>query len=629
MSDENNKILEEKSMHLWFDNAPLVLCSMKLTLEPNEGGLYAYARFMNIQPDRLRSVTVDIICYDAVRKEIDRIENYTYGGIDIGRNEEFGYNRRIPVNNPDTRNVEFVLKEIRNIADQKWTNEGNHHFDKALEQQNIYTVLGDLNKQFIDVCTRNGINSAKMVFYPIFESSHWLCSCGCFNWGAELSCYDCGSDRDWLRESVTEEYLNKEKEKNSHPTIDLEKYGAQHEAEERRKQRAEFEKRQQEYHQQQKGGSKAAKTPKPKPIKYSSYGAGSDKTKIAIIIVVVILALAAVVFGVVKFGIPYFSYIGAKNAISDGRYDTAITELKKLDGFLDSKEQLSQAIYGKAENVYNTGDKAGAAELYRSIENYSDSKEKYNRTQYEIANQYIGEDEYIEAAKILEEIGNYKDSSDLLEKCFDSIYKQAVESIENKKYNAAYEDFSYLGDYKDSVKYLNECVYERAGTLYKKQQYLEAIKSYESIRGYKDTDKILEKLRKLKCIISASTDGSPAIWSTDGMMCFLCNHSDSATYTLSFDANGNYEFKITCENHESNVKLVTGKYKIEDNIIYTDKRENGNIVWEKRLEIESVKELDKEIEGKNTMIIMTNPFQPSQKVTVYGNNISDESISFD
>lgn len=624
MSDENNKILEEKSMHLWFDNSPLVLCSMKLTLEPDDGGLYAYARFMNIQPDRLRSLTVDIICYDAVRREIDRIENYTYSGIDIGRNEEFGYNRKIPMNNPETRNIEFVLKEITNTADQKWVNEGNRRFDKSLEQQNIYTVLGDLNKQFIDVCTRNGINSTKLVFQPIFGNSYWLCACGCFNWGAEHSCYDCGSDRDWLRESVSEEYLLKQKEKNSHPTIDLEKYGAAHEAEERRKQRAEFEKRQQEYHQQQK----AAKTPKVKPIK-CNYGSGSSKTKMLIIVLVVIAVVAALALGVVKLAIPYFSYANAKNAMSDGRYDTAIIEFKKLDGFLDSKEQLLQAIYGKAENVYSLGDKTGAAELYRSIEDYSDSKEKYNRTQYEIANQYIADDKYMEAAKILEGLGNYKDSSDLLNQCFDNIYQQAVEALKNNRYNIAYESFGYLGDYKDSVQYLNQCIYKKAGNLYKKQQYAEAIKAYESIRDYQDTDKILEKLRKLKCIISAAKDGSPAIWSTDGMLCFLCNDSDSATYTLSFDANGNYEFKITCENHDGNVKLVTGKYKIEDNTVYIEKREDGNTKWEKMLEIESVKELDKEIEGKNTMIILTNPFRRSQNITVYGNNISDESISFD
>ena len=106
MPEDNMKILEEKNIHLWFDNSPLILCSMKLVLDNDAGGLFAYAKFMNVQPDPIRSVTVDIICYNAIRQEIDRITDFTYGGMDIVRNAEFGFNRKVPVRNPDTRNVE-------------------------------------------------------------------------------------------------------------------------------------------------------------------------------------------------------------------------------------------------------------------------------------------------------------------------------------------------------------------------------------------------------------------------------------------------------------------------------------------------------------------------------------------
>ena len=51
MSDNNIKILEENNTHLWFENAPMILCSSRVFLDPDQGGLFACAKFLNIQPD--------------------------------------------------------------------------------------------------------------------------------------------------------------------------------------------------------------------------------------------------------------------------------------------------------------------------------------------------------------------------------------------------------------------------------------------------------------------------------------------------------------------------------------------------------------------------------------------------
>ena len=611
MVEDKTKTIEEKNIHLWFEDSPLVLCSMKLVLYVDEGSLFAFAKFLNVQPNSINMLTVDVICYNSVRQQIDIIENFVYGGLDIQRNRDFGFNRRIPIKNPETRNIEIVIKSIRNSDGSIWTNENGSRFDKSLEQTSIYSVQGDLNKQFTELCARNGINSTALVFQPVFESGHWMCACGCFNLKSELDCFECGTNRNWLRQCTDSKYLLKQKEILNSLKPNLEKYDKQHEEEERRKQRSEFEKRSREFVEEQNRQK------------------NSQKKKRIIIAVVAAVIAAALIFGIILFGVPYFRYASAKSAMSDGEYDVAITEFTKLEGFLDSNDQRLRAIYGKAENVYRLGDKSQAAELYGSIEGYSDSKEKYNQTQYEIAIMYIEDKEYINAAKILEELGNYKDTDNMLKQCFENIYKQSADHLKKGNISSAYEGFKYLGDYKDSTDYLNECRYRKAGIMYAKQQYADALKLYEVIRGYKDVDKILKKLDALSLVISIADSDSPAIWSADGMLCFLCNDTDSATYSLAFGADGKYIFKILCSNHKSPVRTIEGRYKIENNIIYTEKHTNGISDWEKLLEIKAIKELEKDVEGKNTMMIVTNPFQREKDITLYGNIVSDDSIDFD
>ncbi len=612
MPEDNMKILEEKNIHLWFDNSPLILCSMKLVLDNDAGGLFAYAKFMNVQPDPIRSVTVDIICYNAIRQEIDRITDFTYGGMDIVRNAEFGFNRKVPVRNPDTRNVEFVLKAMTNTIGQTWSNQEEKRFDKALEQESIFSVQGDLNKQFTNACDRAGIiNSNKYVFNPIFEKNHWMCACGCFNWGAEFECYDCGANRDWLKENTNLDTLLVYKEAFvKQNTINLERYGSQHEAEERRKQREAFQERNRQYNEQQKIQKRRSNSKKP------------------LVIILAICIVAALAAGVVFFGIPYVNYLSAGSAMSEQQYDVAIKYYTDLGDFLDSKNKLTEAVYGKAENMYRIGDKTSASQLYRSIEEYQDSKEKYQQTQYEIAEEKMESEEFIEAAQIFEELGNYNDSNTKLEQCYGKIYDQGAKLLKQRKISSAYTNFEFLGEYKNSSENLSECIYLNADILYQKGDYLTALEEYNRIRGYKDTDKILKKLSALSKILSAATEEQPAVWSADGMFCFLCNDEDSSTYSLAFSGDGTYVFKSTCENHDGDVKNITGRYKIEDNIIYTEVHKNGNSSWEKMLEIKSIKGLDTEMEGKNMVMIITNPFRKDTELTVYGNVISEDSIDF-
>ncbi len=209
MAEEKIKLVEAKNDTMWFKGSPIILSAMQLAVDMTTGDMYTSAKFVNIQPESLRAICFDIICYDEARNTIANIKNVTFSGLEIGRNVDFGFGRRIAVPDINTRNVEFVLVSVTNSKKQVWENTERKRFDTILEQESIYKTQGDYNKQFLDICTRSGIDGTNLVLQPVFEDDHWLCGCGTFNWNDERICTGCGVSRSWLVRNTRIETLEK------------------------------------------------------------------------------------------------------------------------------------------------------------------------------------------------------------------------------------------------------------------------------------------------------------------------------------------------------------------------------------------------------------------------------------
>lgn len=609
MQEENIKMLEEKNIHLWFYGSPLVLCSMQLYLNIECGELFADAKFLNVQPEHIKEITVDVICYNSVRKPIDYIIDYKYSGLDVQRNSEFGISYKIPVKNQETRNIEFILKSVTTTNDEIWYNSDSTKFNVSLEQKNIFSVQGDLNKGFQEICARDNVNSSLMVFQPVFDEYHWMCSCGCLNWNDEKVCSQCGVSKEWLQQNISED------------TLKFQKIIAQREAEIIKE---DFQKKAQQEKERQKEEFRNRQETYKKQIKKQK----NRKNLKRLIAIISVLAVATgITLGVIYFLIPYISYLTAKDSLNNGQYDVAITQFEKMGDFLDSKDLLNKSIYNKADNMYKNGNKQESANLFKSLANYSDSQQKYYDIEYERAGKYYSEKDYMNAADIYRELGTYLDCEKRLNAAYENIYNDAVEKLKHKHADKAYEEFVYLGDYSDSSKMLDECFYVQANTDYTNMKYKDAIKSYSKISDYKDVPNILKKLSHLSDIISAADDNSPAVWTTGNTECPVCKKKDSATYSLAFGADGKYIFEMSCTNH-SEKREKKEKFKIENDTVYTLEHINGQGKWEKVAEIISVEPLKDKVEGKNTVITMTDPFGSGKKLKLYGNIISDDTIHF-
>ena len=604
MADADLKTLEELNDNMWFEGSPIVICATRLVLDTKTGEMFTSAKFLNVQPDNMKSITFDIICYDEFRKPIDYITNVTFSGLDVERNSDFGFNRKIPVNNIDTRNIEYVIKRVTNIYDQVWENEDNLRFDIKLEQKSIYTILGDYTKQFLDICARSGIDGTNLVMEPVFEEDHWLCACGGFNWSDERVCSQCRVGRSWLEKNTSIEVLEHQKEFQAEEAARVKKE-IQEQArmlDDKKSQKAEFEKRKQDYKKQQmKQKSKKA-------------------TKKVFISIFVTVLIGAAAFGVIFFLIPYLSYSSAISAMNEGNYDEAIEAFKNLNGFMESNEYLKKSTYNKAAGLGRDDKYAEAAELYKSISGYSDADEQYQIMMYKLASASMDAGNYEEAVDFFISAGDYEDSKDKLEECYAGLFREAEYYLnEARKYDIAYKQFKLLNDhgYKNTQEKMDECSYNIANRDYNMTRYGRALEKYAALKDYEPAVEKLEELQVLSQLISASDGDTPSEWESLTGKCSKCGGTN-AHYHIELSENGKLVYYIECDDCNDKIDENAFLFKIEKNTTY-QMDYDGETKWYKFADIVSLSDSVKQ-SGCNTELILKNtPWESKNEIAFYGN----------
>ena len=600
--DEKKQLLEEKNIHLWFEGSPVALCSMKLELDMNVGAIFAYAKFVNVQPEAIKSMVCDIICYDSLRKIVDVVRDCRYDGFDIKRNAEFGTKVPFKIKNQQTRNVEFVLLSVTTTNGQTWENAKKLRFNTSLVQESIFNIQKDLHRQFINNCVEANLDQSKLILQPVFEKSYWMCACGTLNWSDEEACCTCGASKSWLMENINTDVLKSQDDYRKSEAEKIRREAEEREKREKEQQKEEFRKRKETYEKQQK--------------KSKSKGKSKGKSTKIVILVLILVILGAGGFAGYMYGLPYLRYRDAVSEMNNGNYDAAYEKFNKMKDYLDSAELAKKCLYDKALNQLNSGDKAKAAEIFQSLSGYSNSAEKYLDALKALAKDYLGNARYKDALKIYRDNGFEKD--DVYNSCCDKLYLQAGRNMKKKWYYKAYREYDAVRDYKDGNRLANECCYHLANIDYANLRYKKALERYETIKNYRDVEKKLRKLENLSKIISTSVaPDKPAVWTCNDLECPDCGKPVNAVF--EFYPDGKYSFRVECEVEKSSKKLED-RYKIEDKVIYTAKYVEGNIKWNKMVDINSVTD-NKGSEEFNALLTIKNPFDKTDKkwLKLYGN----------
>ena len=610
--DEMKRVVEETNNHMWFLGSPVAICSFKLELDMARNSMFAYSKMMNVQPENIKTVIFDVICYDSVRKVVDTLESAAYYDLDIPRNGVFGMANPIRIRNNATRSIEFIVVSVTTVSGETWENKERKKFDIIMEQKSLINVQGDLNKDFINNCTKAHIDHTRLIFEPIFTDNYWMCACGSLNWNDEMDCTGCGVNRDWLIQNTSREKLRAQAEYRISESRKIRDEVEARIQTESLAQTEEFERRKERYQKQQKSAR------------------NQNRKKKTITVAVIAAGVCAACVVLLLVGAPLIKYLIAVNDLNTRNYDSAISSFESMKGYLDSDELIKQAYYEKAAFDISSGKPEEAMELLSQVQGYKDADSKYIDAAYTVGvkkyeeKNYMGASEMFRIAMLSSDQDIATTAAGLNDECMASIYEDACKEMGSKNYDDARDSFIYLGEYKDCPDKANYCTYMIAGNTYKKRNYAEAIEIYDSIRGYSDVDSILSDLENLiKLTSAAGSDGSPAVWNGYGVQ--KDASGQDLDYVFEFYLDGKFNFAVLDSTGAEKNKM-DGSYKIEKDTIYKVVVQNGSETWQKMSTIKSI-ESAYDIEGKNTKMILTDPFDGKTNITMYGNIISDDNVS--
>lgn len=611
MNEADFQIINSNNEIRWLDGSPLFICCANLYKENDSNELFANIKFMNIQPETLKSIKIDIICYGIIRNEIARIENYSFENINAKRNECFGDDTLIPIKNPETMSIDIILNSAIDSDGEEWINEKAQHFNVSIKQNNISSYMGRYFENLRNSWSKKGLPSDKLLYAPQIGSNYWLCVCGTFNWSVESSCCKCGAELEWLLENTDVSSMNRNEKFFKHQNNEQEISPVETQIDTSKEQEASL--------------NIQSKPKKRKKEKKSGFRFG--KSKIAAFTIILLFA-AALTFCTYYFLIPASNYYQATALINEGKYDEAIDSLSKLNGYSDSKQKILHAKYLKAKNLFNDKKYLEAADIFHQID-YSDSSEKYLEAMYKYGEFLYTNGDYISALKTLSDLYGYEDSEKLAEKVENIVMNKADEFYNKGEYSDASQLFMQIYEITkntDALEKANSATLSQANYLYDTNKYIEALKLYESLSGYDHVDVTLKKLDALKKILSTSIHigGSSSVWENTTMQCITC-HSPTLVYQFILNANGKFTFYRYCTMHntEDDYEIIKGQYKIEDDTIYILKHNGGSTKWVKFATIENLS-FDNTISSKNARLVITNPFDKNHtSLSLYGNIVGE------
>lgn len=160
--------------------------------------------------------------------------------------------------------------------------------------------------------------------------------------------------------------------------------------------------------------------------------------------------IVLIVVGIVSYYsiiLPNSQYSEAEKLLSNKQYKEASIAFKKMNGYKNSEEKASEAMYQYATDLFEQKQYTKATEEYSKLLEYKDSKDKIKEITYTYATELFEKKEYKKSKEEFAKLENYKDSE---EKGKQASYLYALELLENKEYSKSASEFLALDNYKDS-----------------------------------------------------------------------------------------------------------------------------------------------------------------------------------
>lgn len=221
--------------------------------------------------------------------------------------------------------------------------------------------------------------------------------------------------------------------------------------------------------------------------------------------------LAAVLCLVMVFSFTACSGSDYKSALAkteSGDWAGARDIFSALGSYKDAAAKVTECDYQIAGGYMADGKYDDAVKLYESLGGYLDSADLITKCNYQKAEALLKSGAYDDAIAVFESLGSYQDSADKITECK---YQKALGLLDEADYEGAEELFTALGDYQDSAEKIDTCRYQHAVSLYDEGNYGEALDLFMTVPTYEGADHYC-----VLCYLQSDPDGFVDIF-VDGM----------------------------------------------------------------------------------------------------------------
>lgn len=432
-----DEVLNESSVPILQGNIPIIHTKTAI-YKKSDGSVYAICTFLPITDSTIRAMQVDVHCYDVWREPLTSVDRFQYLDLRTKREVAFGTDIIVPLPDPNTRNVDVVVRRVMFEDGTLLQREGDNLELPALKALDEHFANKELAEEYKKLTYQNAR------YTPVKVGAFWRCTCGAVNQGKESSCHRCkdGSSElfSWLDAGKLEASLSERKRR-------------QREKEEReRKAREEAQRKAEE-----EARVKAAREAEEARIRAEKK---KQRNKIIAICAAAAAGLALVIYLIGWQFVPASKYKKADALLLAGDREAAYTAFSDLGRYKDSQDRASAIHYEDGEAAFSAGDYDEAYALFSSLGAYSDSSTQANESLYQKALGLMANASYENAAEIFESLGSYRDSRANGIACRnEKSYLEASALFEAGKYQEAGELFESLKTYQDSSSMMMQAYY--------------------------------------------------------------------------------------------------------------------------------------------------------------------------
>lgn len=234
--------------------------------------------------------------------------------------------------------------------------------------------------------------------------------------------------------------------------------------------------------------------------------------------VVLISAAMILFFGVYLPKAPYIrGYQDAEKRYESGDYAGAAEIFSGLGDFRDAAARGKDAAYKSAEALLSAGEYEQAAAAFRALGSYNDAAKRSNDTLYQYAEFLLKGGETIAALETFEDLGYYNGAYNRANEVRLLLFENAKASVSAGEFSKAIHLFYYLGSFQESEKALLELALQR----YEAGDYGNALLAWNAggkdggakTRAVEQFTSLYKDLRSRvalgkQCLLAIGTDGT-------------------------------------------------------------------------------------------------------------------------